>query len=507
MFPIDILTISLHSRPNHCVFLLQDDGGLAEGHGGRVLQAENDDIEDAVDAQIEEPFTEEFGLQYTPHVDLPDCAVLDAAHRVHALQLPKKRGRDQKKNVEKFYKNYRAFYDQDLQTSFPARPPRSHGALASWADRIAAQNVLLKQQQRCKRLQEQLQLVEGPELPDDIEFGPSAGPSVPPAIFLPFEQCVMESPADMALRLALETGAAHDQQQYELVILSTTPLHEVWTFAKAAGRLHEFTQTHTRLALIRDSRASPVHVLAHGTGGSGKTYCLTRVILPVYERFCPGQISKQAAQNAAARLIGGATMHAQAALKRGAALTEEEPSKRLRAKLRGMWEHIVVVFNDEVGAAAPALYGTLSARAAWGRAEAFPDNLQKPFGGPLLHVDSGDFAQLRPVPRGSPSLMEGILPRQLGENRSRKLTDLEEHGLQLFNSVAQNTVEFRGTYRFRKGDPLILLLNIMRTVGGAPVPPDLREKVLSQQPMDNVSSFSMGLFSCVNWEQAPKFRL
>ena len=44
-----------------------------------------------------------------------------------------------------------------------------------------------------------------------------------------------------------------------------------------------------------------------GPGGSGKTYMLTRVILPVYQHFLSKASKGIAAQNAAARLITGAT--------------------------------------------------------------------------------------------------------------------------------------------------------------------------------------------------------
>ena len=47
----------------------------------------------------------------------------------------------------------------------------------------------------------------------------------------------------------------------------------------------------------------------HGPGGSGKTYMLTQVTLPVYDRYLPGASKGVAAQNSAARLIRGATLN------------------------------------------------------------------------------------------------------------------------------------------------------------------------------------------------------
>ena len=116
----------------------------------------------------------------------------------------------------------------------------------------------------------------------------------------------------------------------------------------------------------------------------------------------------------------------------------------------------MLVYNDEVGAAAPGLYGTLSSRAYWGkRAAGQVEDVgpqKAPFGDPLLHVDAGDFAQLRPVPRGSPSLMEAFLmdrDEYKKEQRVRPLTDMERLGLKTFDLVAANCVEFQGTYRFK----------------------------------------------------------
>ena len=50
-------------------------------------------------------------------------------------------------------------------------------------------------------------------------------------------------------------------------------------------------------------------IFVHGPGGSGKTFMLNEVILPVYEEYLPGMSKGVAAQNSAARLIGGSTFH------------------------------------------------------------------------------------------------------------------------------------------------------------------------------------------------------
>lgn len=68
-------------------------------------------------------------------------------------------------------------------------------------------------------------------------------------------------------------------------------------------------------------------IFLHGPGGSGKTYMLTRVILPVYEQFLPGASKGVAAQNSAARLIAGATFHYMSALTRGQEPGLQKPSR------------------------------------------------------------------------------------------------------------------------------------------------------------------------------------
>ena len=68
-------------------------------------------------------------------------------------------------------------------------------------------------------------------------------------------------------------------------------------------------------------------VFLHGPGGSGKTYMLTRVILPVYDHFLPRASKGVAAQNSAARLITGATFHYMAALTRGQDLGLQKPTR------------------------------------------------------------------------------------------------------------------------------------------------------------------------------------
>lgn len=89
--------------------------------------------------------------------------------------------------------------------------------------------------------------------------------------------------------------------------------------------------------------------------------------------------------------------------------------------------------------------------------------------------------------------------------------------------MSQTVVLFRGSYRFKSGDPLPELLAIMRTVGGAKVPEDLRQRIVARVRQNSILEkrdqpgyvlrstegkqlgpkgfFAQGFFFAVNWEQ------
>ena len=100
-------------------------------------------------------------------------------------------------------------------------------------------------------------------------------------------------------------------------------------------------------------------IFLHGPGGSGKTYMLTRVILPVYEHFLPKASKGIAAQNSAARLITGATFHYMSALKRSAELGLQKPSRDRMQALERRWQHVALAFLDEISLTPPSLLAVL----------------------------------------------------------------------------------------------------------------------------------------------------
>lgn len=149
----------------------------------------------------------------------------------------------------------------------------------------------------------------------------------------------------------------------------------------------------------------------HGPGGSGKTYMLTQVVLPVYEAYLPSCARGVAAQNSAARLIRGCTFHYLAGLTRNQALAIKKPTKQRLALLR-RWQRLVLLFMDEISLTPPPLLAVLNASAGWGRQEIaalkdVADFQERPLGDVLCQIMSGDFLQLNPVLNHS--LMEAWL--------------------------------------------------------------------------------------------------
>ena len=140
----------------------------------------------------------------------------------------------------------------------------------------------------------------------------------------------------------------------------------------------------------------------HGPGGSGKTYILTEVVLPVYKQYLPSCARGVAAQNSAARLIRGCTFHYLAGLTRNQALAIKKPSKSRVAALVRRWARLALLFIDEISLAPPPLLAVLNACAGWGRQEVarlkdVTDFQEHALGDILCQIMSGDFLQLNPV--------------------------------------------------------------------------------------------------------------
>ena len=62
----------------------------------------------------------------------------------------------------------------------------------------------------------------------------------------------------------------------------------------------------------------------------------------------------------------------------------------------------------------------------------------------------------------------------------QKKQELDEHGYNAFRKFIKQTVLFRGSHRFKKGDPLATLLEKMRQVGGVALSQALKDSMSRQ---------------------------
>ena len=277
-------------------------------------------------------------------------------------------------------------------------------------------------------------------------------------------------------------------------------------------------------------------IFIHGPGGSGKTFMLNEVILPVYEEYLPGMSKGVAAQNSAARLIGGSTFHHMAGVGRKQDPFLKKPSRDRREALRRRWRRVALLFIDEISLTSPHLLAMLHASACWGRLDDVEpgDFLHHIFGDVLLQIIAGDFLQLNPVLSHSLMGSFGItVPgaptyEKMDAGQRTKKQELDSHGYDVFKAFLQKTVLFRGSHRFKKGDPLAVLLEKMRKVGGEALGEDLKKAISRQvyRPAagdDRLSSsfcmydesgkqigptgfFARGVFSAVNWDQVARLQ-
>ena len=275
----------------------------------------------------------------------------------------------------------------------------------------------------------------------------------------------------------------------------------------------------------------------HGPGGSGKTFMLNHVIIPVYEEFLPGTTRGLAAQNSAARLIGGATFHSMAGLSRGDPLRLEKPDKKKLAKMQHKWRRVALLFIDEISLTPPNLLAALHASACWGRLTNITvgEFLENVFGNILCQVVAGDHLQLNPVLEQSLIGAFGIsvpgvptYERMEADKRQQRI-NVDQHGYAVLRSFLDAAVLFRGSHRFKQGDPLAELLETMRCPGGRPLSDKLKA-AMRKQIYDDVGTldqrlsgsykmidaagqqvgpsgfFANGVFSAVNWDQVARLQ-
>ena len=330
------------------------------------------------------------------------------------------------------------------------------------------------------------------------------------------------SPIDVATELIATSGVWRSREQYLATLFMLQPCQQLWEAAMRDGSLATLQSNSTLAWLSKGIRVR--RLFLHGPGGSGKTYCLTEVVMKVVAAFFGKRgVLAIAAANSAARLLRGKTMHAAGKLTRQQSLKARnlKPNSRAKRALQREWECLVLLLGDELSMASPPLLAGISRRASHGRKDLLKldvaDILDQPFGEVPLQALSGDFMQLNPVK--SHTLMEALLRKSYVPGVPSKVKDEDEDGYTIFRKVCENVVLFTGSHRFLDQD-LPRLLEIMRTKGGAVVPEDLRQKItrrIVSGPADPrldpayalegcVGFFAFGASAAIQWEQVARMQ-
>ena len=516
------------------------------------LPVEDDDDSDDGDEMVEiNIFNDMVNVDYEP---LPAAKISPGTlfRRIHRLDLVDRldgRAKEKKLAITSFFCNYKQVYIH-LTDNMPTgirglgcqvlcSPCPQLRVLNTDANSMVKHQLTLQKQSPAVPSD----YIEEEDNEDDGAFAPRDN-DLPGTVFQTTWTEPSDSPAMHARRLLCETGAFKNEEQSAAVLFCVRPLQELWDFAVEHGRLKDFCTEESRIVLIKDAqlaqRVTPARIFLHGVGGSGKTFCLLRVILPVYERYLPGHCRKLAAQNSAARLLMGSTIHAATGMALGDVVTAEKPSGKKLKRCIDYWRSTAVVLIDECGVARPDLFLAVHASIFWGRQEWYgwdPRSIDdRPLGDVLLQVFAADFGQLEPVRQNNTenmSLMSEWLAPAL-EPSSDPDVQLQRRGLRIWKKCVTNCLEFRGTFRFKPGDAIIPLLSHMRKPGGGPLPEELKEALLQcmrfpdkagnrltrdnrDHPFSTLpdalevdpcsrNNFTSGYFSAINWEQVTRLQ-
>ncbi len=307
------------------------------------------------------------------------------------------------------------------------------------------------------------------------------------------------------------------KEQYLVMLFVLQPLQQVWENALRGGQVAKLKQPGGLAQVAQGMQVRSVFL--HGPGGSGKTYCMTEVVVKVVRHFLGRRgVKGIAAHNSAARLLLGKTMHAAGKMTRQQSLKAKhlKPKARARKALEAEWQDLFFLLADELSLAAPALLAGVSRRAFHGRAKlmglSLEEILEHPFGNVPLQVLMGDFLQLNPVK--AHTLLEAFCTSPV-PGVPLKTKDEDRDGYKLFRQMCRNVVLFNGTHRFLDKD-LPKLLGIMRTKGGKWVPDELGGKIwqrIQAAPQDPhiredyvlegiAGFFARGAFAGIQWSRS-----
>ena len=162
-------------------------------------------------------------------------------------------------------------------------------------------------------------------------------------------EALPRSPIEFATELIATSGVWRNKEQYLVTLFLLQPLEFVWQEALRDGLVDKLKQPEglAQIAKGMDVRS----VFLHGPGGSGKTYCMTEVVVKTIRHFLGRRgVKAIAAHNSAARLLLGKTMHAAGKMTRQQSLKAKalKPNARARKALEKEWQDLFFLLADEV---------------------------------------------------------------------------------------------------------------------------------------------------------------
>ena len=261
------------------------------------------------------------GIKYKPYRRIDSDDLFHTVHRTHEHRTLDGRAGDKKKRIEAFLDNHNRSYrdmKEPVSCCVVFRPARHADLSASQVHEILAR---LRGSQTASRSHDSEEAVDEGTLLDGSAMQAMGTETLLYARPLRPEEMLV-SPAEktrqmIAERLpvcAAETGQfAIPADQYHACILAIQPLQLLWEWAGLHGKRDLFFNPEGGAELLAQA---PTHLsqraFFHGAGGSGKTFCMNRIVLPIYQHFLPGAARTCASQNSAARLISGSTFHSMA---------------------------------------------------------------------------------------------------------------------------------------------------------------------------------------------------
>ena len=342
------------------------------------------------------------------------------------------------------------------------------------------------------------------------------------------------SPFQMAVPLIARAGIWRSKEQYLATIYLLLPVQLLWLNAMYEGTADLMKDPGWLAQQERrkddDKRVRIRRMFTHGPGGSGKTYFLTEVVLPVARHFFGEEGTKAiAAHNSAARLLHGSTMHSAGKMRRQQSMKPKmlRPKGTVKKALEKEWSLTACLVADELGLAAPKLVAAVSRRAFHARAPERGYDQRKielavehAFGDVPVQVAAADMMQLNPV--RSHSLVEAYCTSKV-PGVPATTTEEDQEGYDILKKQFSDVVLFTGSHRFVDKD-LPKLLNIMATPGGAKVPNDLRERIMDRfqagpgdpriqiDYVDEANTattgfFAFGVQTAIQWDQVMRMKL